>query len=196
MNPTFFIASRSKDFAVLQFPHFSFVNPCDQPSEEQSFLLYATKKMNLLILSNMVSLIVTAAATLLVHHQLYQDPSGHQDHRKTQACCSCSSSSLWMPKASDALTWQWQLSGTVDTSLNVDMYDIDLFDVPVSTIQQLQAQGKKVVCYFSAGSYEGWRSDWPHFFDFITGEQYAGSELPFAGKMSVSGRLLRFVIAE
>lgn len=39
------------------------------------------------------------------------------------------------------------------------MYDIDLFDVPASQIAALQAQGKKVVCYFSAGSSEDWRPD-------------------------------------
>lgn len=95
-------------------------------------------------------------------------------------------SSWWMPKSSDALTWQWQIQGTIDTSLNVDMYDIDLFDTPVSTIQFLQSQGKKVVCYFSAGSYEGWRPDWADSFDFITGTSYSGNQPPFAGQMSVS----------
>jgi hypothetical protein len=89
-----------------------------------------------------------------------------------------------MPKASDDLTWQWQLLGTVDTNLNVDMYDIDLFDVPIVTIQELKNQGKKIVCYFSAGSYEGWRPDWSQFFDFITGQEYNGNEPPFAGQMS------------
>lgn len=56
-------------------------------------------------------------------------------------------------------TWQWQLSGTINTAYNVDIYDIDLFDSSTGLIQQLQTSGKKVVCYFSAGSYEEWRSD-------------------------------------
>lgn len=56
-------------------------------------------------------------------------------------------------------TWQWQISGTVNTSYNVDIYDIDLFDSSESLIQELQASGKKVICYFSAGSYEAWRPD-------------------------------------
>lgn len=94
-------------------------------------------------------------------------------------------SSWWMPKSSDQLTWQWQLQDGIDTSLNVDMYDIDLFDTDEATIQLLQSQGKAVVCYFSAGSYEGWRPDWAESFDFITGNQYNGNEPPFAGKMSV-----------
>jgi hypothetical protein len=82
------------------------------------------------------------------------------------------------------LTWQWQLQGTIDTTLNVDMYDIDLFDTSEAVIQQLKGQGKIVVCYFSAGSYEGWRPDWAQYFPFIVGTSYSGSEPPFAGKMA------------
>jgi len=90
----------------------------------------------------------------------------------------------WQPKASDALTWQYQLQGKIDTSLAVDVYDIDLFDTPISTIQSLQSRGIKVICYFSAGSYEGWRPDWPVYFPFITNQHYTGDQPPFAGKMS------------
>lgn len=56
-------------------------------------------------------------------------------------------------------SWQWQLNGEVNTSYSVNVYDIDLFDSPVSLIQQLQAANKKVICYFSAGTYEEWRPD-------------------------------------
>ena len=55
--------------------------------------------------------------------------------------------------------WTWQLSGKIDTSKNVLMYDIDLWDTSRETIQALQQRGKKVICYFSAGSYEDWRAD-------------------------------------
>eukprot|EP00934_Nitzschia_sp_Nitz4_P002622 Nitzschia sp. Nitz4//scaffold61_size107673//59284//60684//NITZ4_004240-RA/size107673-processed-gene-0.189-mRNA-1//-1//CDS//3329555725//2612//frame0 len=94
------------------------------------------------------------------------------------------SSSIWSPKASDKLTWQWQLQGTLDTSYNVDMYDVDLFDTNAAAIQSLKDQGRAVVCYFSAGTYEGWRSDWAEHFNFITGDSYSGSEKPFAGNMA------------
>lgn len=60
-------------------------------------------------------------------------------------------------------TWQWQLTGTVDTTKNVQMYDIDLFDVPQSTIDTLHARGIKVICYMSAGSWEDWRPDADQF---------------------------------
>jgi hypothetical protein len=64
---------------------------------------------------------------------------------------------IWKP--APKTSWQWQLSGTIDTSFDVQMYDIDLFDTSVSTINAIKAKGAKVVCYFSAGSYEDWRSD-------------------------------------
>lgn len=64
---------------------------------------------------------------------------------------------IWAP--APGTSWQWQLSGTIDTSFTVQMYDIDLFDAPQSTIDELQARHVAVVCYFSAGSFEDWRSD-------------------------------------
>ena len=56
-------------------------------------------------------------------------------------------------------SWQWQLSGILDTSVEVDMYDIDLEETSAGTIAQLHADGRYVVCYFSAGSWESYRSD-------------------------------------
>ena len=58
-----------------------------------------------------------------------------------------------------AVTWQWQLSGTVNTTYAVDVYDIDLFEADAALIAQLQAAGRRVLCYFSAGSFENWRPD-------------------------------------
>ena len=60
-------------------------------------------------------------------------------------------------------TWQWQLQGAVNSGYAVGMYDIDLFDVSAETIAQLHSSGKKVICYFSAGSFEEWRSDAEQF---------------------------------
>ena len=56
-------------------------------------------------------------------------------------------------------TWQLQLQGTINTDYDVDIYDIDLFDTPDQTITELHAAGRKVICYFSGGSFEQWRSD-------------------------------------
>lgn len=67
------------------------------------------------------------------------------------------------PSLVPGMTWQWQLQGEVDTSHDVDVYDIDLFDVPDETITALHGDGRIVVCYFST-AYEDWRPDvaaWP-----------------------------------
>jgi hypothetical protein len=64
---------------------------------------------------------------------------------------------IWMPKP--GATWQWQLTGRLDTSVDAQMYDIDLFSSSAETIQMLHSAGRIVVCYFSAGSYEPDRPD-------------------------------------
>lgn len=68
-----------------------------------------------------------------------------------------SSSEIWRPRP--GTSWQWQLSGDLDTSLDVAMYDLDLFTASDEAIQQLKARGVRVVCYFSAGTYEPYRAD-------------------------------------
>ena len=73
-------------------------------------------------------------------------------------------------------TWQWQLSGEVDTSYRVDLYDVDLFDTPQATIDRLHEEGRKVICYFSAGSYESWREDASDFPDAVLGNALEGWE--------------------
>lgn len=55
--------------------------------------------------------------------------------------------------------WQIQLTGTINSSYPVSIYDIDLFDSSTDQIASIQATGRKVICYFSAGSYENWRPD-------------------------------------
>jgi hypothetical protein len=60
-------------------------------------------------------------------------------------------------------TWQWQLSGSLNSSYDAAIYDVDLFDTSADRIQDLQGQGRKVICYFSAGSLENWRPDTDQF---------------------------------
>jgi|GEM_PF-2011557 len=64
----------------------------------------------------------------------------------------------WYIPAQNA-PWHWQLLSTINESYAVDIYDIDLFDSDKALIQRLQSSGKKVICYFSAGSYENFRED-------------------------------------
>ncbi len=83
------------------------------------------------------------------------------------ACPGC-----WHPALSTS--WQWQLSGTVDTSIDVQMYDIDLFDNPKAVVDGLHAAGRRVVCYISAGSREDWRPDAGTFPPGVVGKPLDG----------------------
>ncbi|MBI5753618.1 endo alpha-1,4 polygalactosaminidase [Candidatus Peregrinibacteria bacterium] len=71
-------------------------------------------------------------------------------------------------------TWQWQLTGKINTNYNADVYDIDLFDTPVQTISFLKLSEKKVLCYFSAGSSEKWRPDFNKFNTASMGKSLSG----------------------
>ncbi|MBI4231718.1 endo alpha-1,4 polygalactosaminidase, partial [Candidatus Peregrinibacteria bacterium] len=74
----------------------------------------------------------------------------------------------WQPKPGSS--WQWQLSGDIDTDYQVEMYDIDLVDTPQSTIDKLHAKNIKVVCYFSAGTWEEFRDDADQFPSKVLGK--------------------------
>jgi len=79
----------------------------------------------------------------------------------------------WQPEADQNLRWYWQLQGDIDTSYDVDVYDIDI-DTPQSVINQLKARGVKLICYFSVGTVEQFRSDANDFPDQAIGETYPG----------------------
>ena len=68
----------------------------------------------------------------------------------------------WYRPAPD-VTWQWQLEGEIDTGYEVDIYDVDLFETPDSVIAGLHRKGRRVFCYFSAGSGENYRDDYDGF---------------------------------
>jgi len=57
------------------------------------------------------------------------------------------------------MTWQWQLTDAIDTSVNASMYDVDMFNVTQAEMEKLHADGRTVICYFSAGTWEDWRDD-------------------------------------
>jgi hypothetical protein len=63
----------------------------------------------------------------------------------------------WQP--TPGTSWQIQLQGSINTNYQVQMYNIDLYDTPQSVIDTLHRRGVKVICYFSAGTFEDWRSD-------------------------------------
>ncbi|MEU2624860.1 endo alpha-1,4 polygalactosaminidase [Streptomyces sp. NPDC007157] len=73
----------------------------------------------------------------------------------------------WQPRP--GVTWQWQLSGRVDTSVRASVYDIDGFDQSKATVGTLHAKGRKVICYLSTGAFEDWRPDAKKFPESVLG---------------------------
>ena len=78
------------------------------------------------------------------------------------------SGSWWHPHP--GTKWAIQYAGKIDTSLNVAVYDIDLVDTDDAVFKTLRAKGKKIICYFSAGSFEAWRPDAKQFPPSVLGK--------------------------
>lgn len=126
-------------------------------------IMKSSRFVCLVVCSNVISLVMAALATTFAWNRLSRTTVPRFDFvlspsmdRRTQECCACRKS-IWHP--APGTSWQIQFSGGIDTSINVDMYDIDLFDTDQSVIDKLHRDGRIVICYFSAGSYEDWRPD-------------------------------------
>ena len=77
--------------------------------------------------------------------------------------------SLFQP--APGTSWQWQLSDLpLDTSIDVAVYDVDLFETTDAELATLHKDGRAVICYFSAGSWESYRPDSDKFPDSIKGD--------------------------
>jgi len=86
---------------------------------------------------------------------------------------------VYQPKP--GTSWQWQLSGLpLDTSFDVEVYDIDLFETKAIEIDALHAAGRRVICYFSAGSWESYRPDASDFPGVVKGSPL---DPPFADEL-------------
>jgi hypothetical protein len=83
------------------------------------------------------------------------------------------SSERWRPSPGIS-TWQFQLQGRIDTTVDAPVYEVDGFDVSASTVRTLQAQGRRVICYISAGSWENYRPDKGQFPKSVLGKRYDG----------------------
>ncbi|KAH7239536.1 glycoside hydrolase superfamily [Fusarium tricinctum] len=86
--------------------------------------------------------------------------------------------SLWQPEV--GASWQIILLKPIevhtDTKIepDVEIFDLDLYDNDASTFTALKKLGKKVICYFSAGSYENWRDDKEYFHEADLGKPLDG----------------------
>ena len=67
------------------------------------------------------------------------------------------SGEVWRPRV--GTTWQWQLSGPADLTVDVEVYDLDVFDTSAAVVAALHARGRHAICYVSVGAWEAWRPD-------------------------------------
>jgi len=81
-----------------------------------------------------------------------------------------------IPPSDDPLnvSWQIQFSGSLNLSLNVERYHLDLFDVSEEVVSSLHARGIKVYCYINVGAWEDWRPDKDKFPESVIGKDYEG----------------------
>jgi endo-alpha-1,4-polygalactosaminidase (GH114 family) len=101
------------------------------------------------------------------------DPAIISNKEPTSMPSNISPSTDWWQPA-PRLTWQWQIGDDeIDTSIEADVYDIDLY-VDQAIIDELHVKGRKVICYMSVGSYEDWRPDKDNFPVEVLGKDYEG----------------------
>lgn len=78
----------------------------------------------------------------------------------------------WHPAV--GTTWQWQLSGALDLSYAVGMYDVDLFDTTAAQVAAIHARGAKAVCYMETGAWESYRPDASAYPSSVLGKSISG----------------------
>lgn len=73
----------------------------------------------------------------------------------------------WVP--APGTTWQVQFTGTVDTGVAAEMYDLDSVGASAALVARLHAAGRRVICYLNAGAAEDFRPDRAAFPDRVLG---------------------------
>lgn len=87
------------------------------------------------------------------------------------------SASWWKPPAKP--TWYWQLSGTINNSRAVEIYDLDYEETTKKEVTTLHEKGRHVICYVDVGGAENYRSDYPQFVKLEEeGHEVMGKEIP------------------
>ena len=78
----------------------------------------------------------------------------------------------WHPESS--LTWQIQFSGSIDLSVDVDAFDLDMFETSSPMVRRVHSSGRHVVCYINAGAWENWRPDAGDYSSAVKGKPFDG----------------------
>lgn len=72
------------------------------------------------------------------------------------------------------MSLQYQITGTLDTKVDADLFVTDLFDTSAAQVSTLHAAGRVVVAYVSVGTLEHWRDDAASFPRAAVGQTLVG----------------------
>jgi hypothetical protein len=111
-------------------------------------------------------------AGMLASASLAADPQNTYLPLAMRSAPTSTPPSWWQP--GPGTSWQIQFTGVLNLSLEVQMYDLDLFETAPEVIAGLHAESRRVVCYFSAGSWEDWRPDAAQFPESVLGNDLEG----------------------
>lgn len=78
----------------------------------------------------------------------------------------------WVPPQGQP--WQWQLSGTLDTSVDVPTYDVNGFGTSPAQVAALHAARRHAICYVNVGAFEPGRPDAGSFPQSVLGSELVG----------------------
>lgn len=78
----------------------------------------------------------------------------------------------WQPRP--GVSWQWQLTGKLDTSVRAAVYDVDGFTTTTEQVAELKKAGRRTICYLSTGAWEDFRPDAEAFPKALRGRATAG----------------------
>ncbi|KAF4979820.1 hypothetical protein FZEAL_4036 [Fusarium zealandicum] len=114
-----------------------------------------------------VTLTVIIALSVGLGVGLTRGKASHDDEPEPELKRSVTTrASLWKPKV--GTPWQIVLRQPIKLDDNgeaeglkpdVAIYDLDMYDNDAETFAALHDAGRRVICYFSAGSWENWRTD-------------------------------------
>lgn len=92
------------------------------------------------------------------------------------------------------LDWQIQLTGELDTSVEVSFLEADLFALDATLVTAVKTAGRTLACYVSVGTAEPWRADHDRFTDEVLGEPLV--DYPQERWLDVRSELVREVMGE
>jgi len=112
---------------------------------------------------------------MLISCKFAENPSGQVDVSNTEKTpvrpfsTSSNQANIVLPPVT--ADWQIQYTDEMDDSLDVDVFNLDLFETDLTSITTLHERSIFVMCYFSAGSHEDWRPDSSKFPQEVLGRQ-------------------------